>query len=80
MRDGTGKLPTPDSHVDGENGVKTMVYSMKRNSKKRRRKKKKRKKERKKGRRNTTIKRKNSKLLITLLGHDRGCFSALLHV
>ena len=35
MRDGTGKLPTPDSHVDGENGAKTMVYNMKRNSKKR---------------------------------------------
>ena len=35
---------------------------------------------RKKGRRNTTVKRKNSKLLITLLGHDRGWFSALLHV
>ena len=49
MRDGTGKLPTPDSHVDGENGVKTMVYSMKRNSKKKKEKKKKkeRKKERK---------------------------------
>ena len=26
--------------------------------------------ERKKGRRNTTVKRKNFKLLITLLGHD----------
>ena len=35
MRDGTGKLPTPNSHVDGENGAKTMVYNMKRNSKKR---------------------------------------------
>ena len=34
MRDGTGKLPTPDSHVDGENGAKIMVYNMKRNSKK----------------------------------------------
>ena len=29
---------------------------------------------------NTTVKRKNFKLLITLLGHNRGCFSALLHV
>ena len=35
MRDGTEKLPTPDSHVNGENGAKTMVYNMKRNSKKR---------------------------------------------
>ena len=34
MRDGTGKLPTPDSHVDGEYGAKTIVYNMKRNSKK----------------------------------------------
>ena len=31
MRDGTGKLPTPDSHVDSEYGAKTMVYNMKRN-------------------------------------------------
>ena len=29
MRDGTRKLPTPDSHVYGENGAKTMVYNMK---------------------------------------------------
>ena len=35
MRDRTRKLPTPDSHVDGEYGTKTMVYNMKRNSKKR---------------------------------------------
>ena len=34
VRDGTRKLPTPDSHVDGENGAKTMVYYTKRNSKK----------------------------------------------
>ena len=33
MRDGTGKLSTPDSYVDGENGAKTMVYNTKRNSK-----------------------------------------------
>ena len=68
MRDGTGKLPTPDSHVDGENSTKTMVYITKRNSKRETREKK--QEERKKGRRNTTVKRKNSKLLITLLGHD----------
>ena len=43
MRDGTGKLPTPNSHVDGENGAKTMVYNMKRNSKKRGREKNKEK-------------------------------------
>ena len=77
MQDRIGKLPTPDSHVDGENGAKTMVYNTKRNSKRGGRKKN---RKIKKGGRNTTVKRKNSKLLITLLGHDRGCFSALLHV
>ena len=35
-----------------------------------RKEKKKKAEKRKKGRRNTTLKRKNSKLLITLLGHD----------
>ena len=35
VRDGTGKLPTPDSHVDNEYGTKTMVYNRKRNEKKR---------------------------------------------
>ena len=34
MRDGTGKLPTPDSHVDNEYDTKTMVYNRKRNEKK----------------------------------------------
>ena len=34
MQDGTWKLLTPDSHVDGEYGAKPMVYNMKRNSKK----------------------------------------------
>ena len=29
MRDGTGKLPTPDSHVDNGYDAKTMVYNMK---------------------------------------------------
>ena len=32
--DGIGKLPTPDSHVDNEDGTKTMVYNKKRNEKK----------------------------------------------
>ena len=39
------KLPTPDTHVYGENGVEIMVYNVKRYSK--RRTKKKNKKERK---------------------------------
>ena len=72
MRDGTGKLPTPDSHVYSENGAKIMVYNMTRHSKKRGDERKQRKK---KGLRNITVKRKNSKLLITLLGLSRGCFS-----
>ena len=33
------KLPTPESHVYGENGAEIMVYNMKKNSKKRERKK-----------------------------------------
>ena len=33
MRNETGKLPIPDSHMDGENGAKTMVYNTKRSSK-----------------------------------------------
>ena len=37
---GQGKLPTPDSHMDGENGAKTIVYSTKRDSKRNERKKK----------------------------------------
>ena len=40
MRDWTEKLPTPDSHVDGENGAKTIVYNTKRDSKIKREKKK----------------------------------------
>ena len=71
MRDGTGKLPTPDSHMDGGNGAKIMVYNMKRHSKKRGWEKT----EKKKGLRNITVKRENSKLLITPLGLSRGCFS-----
>ena len=45
MRDGTGKLLTPDSHVDGENGAKTIVYNTKRNSKRGGREKNRKKKE-----------------------------------
>ena len=31
VRDGIGKLPTPDSHVDNEYGTKTMIYNRKKN-------------------------------------------------
>ena len=41
MRDGTGKLPTPDSHLDDEYDTETMVYNKKRNGKKREEQKKK---------------------------------------
>ena len=48
MRDGTEKLSTPDSHVDVENGAKTMVYNTKRNSKERKKEESGKKKERSK--------------------------------
>ena len=43
MRDGTGKLQTPDSHVDNEYGIKTVVYNRKKNQKRREKKNRKRK-------------------------------------
>ena len=69
MRWDREKLPKPDSHVYGENGVEIMVYNMKMNSKK-----EKRKTEKKRGIRNITVKRKNSKLLITIFELSQGCF------
>ena len=49
-RTGTEKLPTSDSHVDGEKGTKIIVYNTKRDSRKRGwRKKKHRKENRAKG-------------------------------
>ena len=41
-------LPTPDLHVDGGNGVKTIVYNTKKDKKKRRQKRKEEEKEREK--------------------------------
>ena len=43
-RKGTKKLPTPNSHVGGEIGVKTVVYNTKRDQKKKKKGKKKREK------------------------------------
>ena len=40
-RNGTAKLLTPDSHVDGEKGARTIVYNTKKDSKEGGRKKKK---------------------------------------
>ena len=45
MRDGTGKLSLPESHVDKEYVAKTVVYNRKKNQKKGGREKKKKKKE-----------------------------------
>ena len=36
-RTGTEKLPTSDSHVDGEKGTKTIVYNTKRDQRKKER-------------------------------------------
>ena len=58
MRDGTGKLPTSDSHVDNEYDIEPMVYNRKMNEKKREEQKKKKNKENKGGWRNTTVERK----------------------
>ena len=46
MRWDNEKLPMPDSHVYGENGVEIMVYNVKRHSKRRGTKEKQKKKER----------------------------------
>ena len=40
------RLPTPDPHVDGGNGVKTIVYDTKKERKKGRKKKEKKEKKR----------------------------------
>ena len=55
MKDGTGKLPTLDSHVDNEHDTKTMIYNRKRNKKVEGQEKRKKKKEVEE---NTTVKRK----------------------
>ena len=68
MQDRTGKLPTPDSHVDNEYGTKTMVYNRKRDEKKGGGRKTEKKKEVEEIQQEKE--RKNSKLLITLLGHN----------
>ena len=69
MRWDREKLPTPDSHVYGENSVELMVYNMKMNLKKNGDE---RNTEKKKSLRNTTVKRKNSRLLIILFRLIRG--------
>ena len=63
MRWDSEKLPKPDSHGYGENGVKIMKYNMKRNPKKKRGTKQ---KQRKRKFKKDNSKRKNFILLITL--------------
>ena len=45
MQDETGKLSTPDSHMDNEYDTETMVYNRKRNGKKKGGKQKKKQRE-----------------------------------
>ena len=47
-RSGKKGLPTPDPHVDGENGKKAIVYNTKKGGKKRTKKKKGRRKKKEK--------------------------------
>ena len=62
-------LPTPDPHVDGGNGVKTIVYNTKKERKKGRKKKKRKRK------REQRLKKYNSKKeeFITLSPSTRAC-------
>ena len=66
-------LPTPDPHMDGGNGVKTIVYNTKKYKKKRRQKRKKGEKDSKR------LKKYNSKKeeFITLSPSTRACLMIL---
>ena len=66
-------LSTPDPHVDGGNGVKTIVYNTKEDKKKGGRKRKKERKEREKE--SKRLKKYNSKKeeFITLSSSTRAC-------
>ena len=66
-------LPTPDPHVDGGNGVKTIVYNTKKDKKKREEKREEEEKEREKERKR--LKKYNSKKeeFITLSPSTRAC-------
>ena len=66
-------FPTPDPHVDGGNGVKTIVYNTKEDKKKGGRKRKKERKEREKE--SKRLKKYNSKKeeFITLSLNTRAC-------
>ena len=66
-------LPTPDPHVDGGNGVKTIVYNTKKDKKRKRQKREEEEKERKKE--SKSLKKYNSKKeeFITLSSNTRVC-------
>ena len=67
-------LPTPDPHVDGGNGVKTIVYNTKKDKKKGRQKRKEEEKEREKE--SKRLKKYNSKKeeeFITLSPNTKAC-------
>ena len=67
-------LPTPDPHVDGGNGVKTIIYNTKKDKKKGRHKRKEEEKEREKE--SKRLKKYNSKKeeeFITLSPNTRAC-------
>ena len=66
-------LPTPDPHVDGGNGVKTIVYNTKKERKKWRKKKKRKRK------REQRLKKYNSKKeeFITLSPSTKACLMIL---
>ena len=49
MRDGTGKLPTPDSHMDNEYDTETMVYNKKKGMERKEEEKQKKKNKENKG-------------------------------
>ena len=74
-------LPTPDPHVDGGNGVKTIVYNTKKDKKKGGQKKKEeKKKEKEREKENKWLKKYNSKKeeFITLSPNTRACPRILL--
>ena len=66
-------LPTPDPHVDGENGVKTIVYNTKKERQKRKEEEIEREKESKR------LKKYNSKKeeFITLSPNSKACLRIL---
>ena len=70
-------LPTPDPHVDGENGVKTTLYNTKKEKKKERQKRKEEEIEREK--KSKRLKKYNSKKeeFITLSSSTRACLRIL---